>query len=151
MSPAFESYVRQASVVGYSPMQDEPGYEAFLSANGIPPSDFLIPASKEILPEETARMLREKYASKSVAIFMPGRRFDASGTRHGRGHGWYDRLLAGVPEEWLRVGVLSPELLSVEPLQRESWDQPVDILLVVDSGSFKVLETKAREGVVQST
>lgn len=150
MSPTFESFLRQASVVGYSPMQDEPDYEAFLYANGFPSSDYLIPASKEILPQEIAHTLREKYASKSVVIFMPGRRFDTAGTRHGRGHGWYDRLLAEVPLEWLRVGVLSHELLSAEPLKREVWDQPVDVLLVADREGFKVVETKAR-GVVQST
>lgn len=151
MSPLFESYVKNASVVGYAPMTDEPAYEAFLSVHGFPPSDYLIPASKEILPEEIAKVLREKYSSGTVAVFMPGRRFDVSGTRHGRGHGWYDRLLSLLPLHWLRVGVLSPELLSVEPLVRQEWDQPVDVLLVSDAEGFKTLETNARPSVLQST
>jgi 5-formyltetrahydrofolate cyclo-ligase len=150
MSPSFESYLRNAPVIGFAPMQDEPAYETFLSQNGFSPSDFLIPASKEILPEEIGQTLREKYPDDSVAVFMPGRRFDVTGTRHGRGHGWYDRLLSHLPEKWLRVGVLSPNLLSAEPLVRQSWDQPVDVLLIAKEAGFDSVETGARLGVLQS-
>ncbi|MBY0539187.1 hypothetical protein K2P56_01975 [Patescibacteria group bacterium] len=144
MSSTFESYLRNASVVGFEPMQDEPSYESFLSAHGLAPTEFLIPASKEILPEDVGQELRDTYPQNDVAVFMPGRQFDLSGTRHGRGHGWYDRLLTHVPETWLRVGVLSPDLLSAEPLVRKAWDQPVDVLLVKRPNGFEVIETGAR-------
>lgn len=151
MSPTFESYLREASVVGYSPMEDEPAYEPFLLEHGFSASDFLIPASKETLPEDVGQQLRDKYPENDVAVFMPGRQFDLRGTRHGRGHGWYDRLLVLVPEVWVRVGVLTPELLSAEPLRRELWDQPVDVLLVKRANGFEVIETGARPSVLQST
>ncbi|MBX9765591.1 hypothetical protein K2X83_03045 [Patescibacteria group bacterium] len=150
MESIFESILAKSKLVGYVPMQDEPDFSGFLSARGLPRADFLIPASKDIEPGTIERELRSRYQNAPVVLFIPGRAFDISGTRHGRGHGWYDRLLATLPEDWLRVGVSGAEHLSKDSLIRQSWDQPVDYLLIDGTDGFAVVETKARGGVVQS-
>jgi len=68
----------------------------------------------------------------STAILIPGRRFDAFGTRHGQGGGWYDRFLARVPSGWLRVGFCFSDQFSLTPLIRNAWDQPMDYVCVLD-------------------
>ncbi len=82
--------------------------------------------------------------SRRAAILIPGRLFDASGTRHGQGGGWYDRFLARVPQEWLRVGFCYGRQFSGTPLRREAWDQVMDAVCVVEDGGLSVYETKAR-------
>lgn len=150
MNSSLESLLQHAFIVGYSPMSDEPEYEKFLSVRGLPRTDFRIPASKEIPPAHIEQVLREKYLEGVVAIFMPGQAFDVSGTRHGRGHGWYDRLLAGLPNAWIRIGVTADTRVSEVPLVRKAWDQPVDFLLIEGPQGFEVHATDARSGVIQS-
>lgn len=74
------------------------------------------------------------------AVLMPGRRFDAAGTRHGQGGGWYDRFLARVPDEWLRIGFSYDDQLSPTPLIRKEWDQQMDYVVVVsrETGAVQV-------------
>lgn len=131
-------------------MGDEPDFKNYLSASQLPDADFCIPASSSIPPAQISSELQSRYPEGNVALFIPGRRFDTSGTRHGRGHGWYDRLLALLPNRWVRIGVLSPDVLSSIPLKREAWDQPVDYLLIVTDDSFQVTNTGARPDVLQS-
>jgi hypothetical protein len=150
MPRSLESFLRSARCVGYIPMSDEPDFEKFLSARGLPRADFVIPMSKDISPESVAQELSVRYSDEAVALFMPGRRFDILGTRHGRGHGWYDKLLAQLPPGWIRIGVLKDDILSKTPLVRQSWDQPVDFLLISDEKEGRVIETHARSDVLQS-
>ncbi len=151
MSRSLETFLRSARSVGYEPMVDEPDYTTFLSAFGLPGADFRIPASKDILPEDISQELRERFGTSNAALYIPGRRFDRAGTRHGRGHGWYDRLLSQLPEQWVRVGIGSPELLSDIALKRESWDEPMDYVVIHSNGEFEVIETRARGDVLQSS
>lgn len=81
-----------------------------------------------------------------VAVLVPGRAFDATGTRHGKGAGWYDRFLSQTPPSWVRVGFCFDDQFASEPLVRESWDEPMDYVVVVPRGGATPLlyETCAR-------
>lgn len=68
---------------------------------------------------------------RKTIILLPGRRFDARGTRHGQGGGWYDRILSSVPKEWTRIGFCFERQFSKDPLPREAWDQAMDLVVVV--------------------
>ncbi len=93
---------------------------------------------------EAAATLRTAGETKTV-ILIPGRKFDAAGTRHGQGGGWYDRFLARVPREWLRVGFCFEQQFSNEPLPRENWDQTMDIVCVVrKDGILEVRDIRAK-------
>lgn len=61
-------------------------------------------------------------------IFVPGLAFTADGHRLGRGRGYYDRLLATLPESVLRVGVCFPCQL-VDSIPQEPHDESVDLVL----------------------
>lgn len=61
-------------------------------------------------------------------IFVPGLAFTADGARLGRGRGFYDRLLAALPADILRVGVCFSEQIVAE-LPSEPHDEEVDVVL----------------------
>jgi 5-formyltetrahydrofolate cyclo-ligase len=61
-------------------------------------------------------------------IFVPGLAFTADGHRLGRGRGYYDRLLATLPESVLHVGVCFPCQL-VDSIPQEPHDESVDLVL----------------------
>jgi hypothetical protein len=123
--------LREADVIiGFSPLSDEADYRPFLKAHGIKDPSEIIPPDLSQSPGELANTYLLKYDKKKVAVLIPGRLFDLSGTRYGRGGGWFDRFLSYVPESWTRVGVLRDSNFNDEPLKRELWDQPVDYLLI---------------------
>lgn len=64
----------------------------------------------------------------AALIFIPGLAFTSDGRRLGRGRGYYDRLLATLPESVLRVGVCFPDQI-VADLPREPHDEQVDVVL----------------------
>ncbi len=131
-------------IIGYKPLPGEPDYSTapFLKDRVVP---FLISQDKTMDPCVAAQDLSQQLAGKKVCVLIPGQQFDKQGTRHGRGGGWYDRFLAAVPADWLRVGIARKEQLSENTLTRESWDQPVDWILVIDGVSWQAYETCARE------
>lgn len=92
-------------------------------------------------PIAEAQVAMNAVGDTPTVILMPGRAFDASGTRHGRGGGWYDRFLAEVPKEWFRVGFCYETQFSEMPLVRESWDQSMDAVVVVSSSGVRVYES----------
>lgn len=62
------------------------------------------------------------------AIFIPGLAFATNGDRLGFGGGWYDRLLARMPEETVRIGVCWSRLL-IDYLPSDVWDIHMDVVL----------------------
>jgi len=61
-------------------------------------------------------------------IFVPGLAFTTDGLRLGRGRGFYDRVLATLTPEILRVGVCFPDQI-VANIPSEPHDKQVDIVL----------------------
>jgi len=62
------------------------------------------------------------------AIFIPGLAFSPHGGRLGFGGGWYDRLLARIPESTIKIGVCWNEML-VDAIPMDTWDVRVDGIL----------------------
>lgn len=79
--------------------------------------------------------VREPVAGTSIVpmgelrvVLVPGVAFDLRGGRLGRGGGFYDRFLARLAPQTIRVGV-GFERRVVERLPTEPWDQLVDVLV----------------------
>ncbi len=62
------------------------------------------------------------------AIFIPGLAFSKDGGRLGFGGGWYDRLLARIPDKTIKIGVCWNELL-IDSVPMDAWDVHVDGIL----------------------
>ena len=72
-------------------------------------------------------------------LLIPGLAFDAAGNRLGYGRGFYDRLLAGVPQGVPIVGVV-PSALLVRALPAEAHDVAMTHLLS-EQGILEVSRT----------
>ena len=59
------------------------------------------------------------------AIFIPGLAFSKDGGRLGFGGGWYDRLLARIPDKTIKIGVCWNERL-IDSVPMDAWDVHVD-------------------------
>ncbi|MBI4272597.1 hypothetical protein HY621_01985 [Candidatus Uhrbacteria bacterium] len=105
---------------------------------------YRLPSGSDTSPAEIAQEAINQFSKKSVCILIPGTRFDRSGTRHGRGKGWFDRFLSHVPPQWLRIGITENHRLSSTPLIRKLWDQPVDWIICKQKDSWETIETHAR-------
>ena len=61
-------------------------------------------------------------------MIVPGLAFTRRGDRLGQGGGWYDRVLAGVRDDCVTIGVaFAPQL--VDELPVEPHDRPVDLVV----------------------
>jgi len=128
------------ALIAYAPLSDEQEFASFLQENNISKSGISVLADRESDPTSFANLLTKRFLGKRIALLIPGREFDASGTRHGRGGGWYDRFLSKVPRDWVRVGILKSAQFSEKPLTREAWDEPMDWLLIQDGSEWKALK-----------
>lgn len=123
-------------VIAYQPLAGEPEYPHAPMLEKYLEHIVLLPQGRREDPFIFAEHISKKFEDKQVAILIPGTHFDVSGTRHGRGGGWYDRFLARVPRTWLRIGVAYQTQISDTPLTRESWDKPMDWLLIEQEGGW---------------
>lgn len=62
------------------------------------------------------------------AVLVPGVAFDECGARLGYGGGYYDQLLALLPEDCPRIGIAFDEQLLVD-IPREEHDEHVDVIV----------------------
>lgn len=67
-------------------------------------------------------------AAEADILLVPGLAFTADGRRLGRGRGFYDRLLAGLPTRVFKVGVCFRSQV-LDELPVEDHDQRVDLVL----------------------
>jgi 5,10-methenyltetrahydrofolate synthetase len=116
--------------VAYHPLPDEPDFRHSPFFGDLDKTYVFLTQNKDNDPFALAENTRTSLLDKRVAILIPGTKFDARGTRHGRGNGWYDRFLSRVPQTWVRIGVAHQERVLSEPLVRAPWDEPVDWLLI---------------------
>lgn len=123
--------------ITYEPLRTEVPWERVVA---LPENtrEHRIPPRASLDPATEARAARKFADGEDTALFIPGRRFDATGTRFGQGGGWYDRFLSAAPKEWLRIGFCYDDQFSAHPLVRQAHDQPMDYVVVVDrvSGAF---------------
>ncbi len=71
---------------------------------------------------------REVDIAKLDMVLVPGRAFDRHGNRIGRGKGYYDRFLAQLPPNVIKIGVcFSCQIFDSLPVQ--STDIPVDLVV----------------------
>lgn len=108
---------------------------------------FAVPKSALISPAECAQRVVNFAGERLAFVVVPGRLFDSKGTRQGRGRGWYDRFLANLPCDWLRVGVAAAGCFSQKIIPRQEWDEVMD-WIVWNSGSgseWFTCETFARK------
>jgi 5-formyltetrahydrofolate cyclo-ligase len=135
--------------ITYTPLEGEVNYADFIT---VPEDHYAISARADIDPWQEAE--KAKYAAKgrSVWVLMPCTKVDSTGTRTGRGGGWYDQFLSVVPQEWLRVCFCFMDQYTTESLERKAWDQLVDRIGVVDRSTNQVVwnETHARATVASS-
>jgi hypothetical protein len=132
--------------IGYEALSDEPSVDML----GVPEGLITYTIGPRADADPVAEVQKATGASGAGRVFLliPGQAFDASGTRHGRGGGWYDRFLAAAPRGRLRIGICFSEQFSNQPLVRQSWDEPVDYVCIIDSATntSNCIETHAREG-----
>ncbi len=79
---------------------------------------------------------------KPVAIVLPGRAFDRTGLRLGRGAGFYDRTLAALGRETLLVGFVYAFQV-VDELPREPYDRAVQLIVTDEGGPLRCRQTAA--------
>ena len=129
--------------ITYTPLEGEVNYADFIT---VPEDHYAIPPRADIDPWEHAEKAKRASKGAFVCVLMPCAKVDASGTRTGRGGGWYDQFLSVVPQEWMRVCFCYTDQFTSETLERKAWDQPVDRIGVVDRATNKVTwhETHAR-------
>ncbi len=101
----------------------------------------ILPNDKNSDPFEYAGKCIRLFIGEKPYLLIPGQRFDLAGTRHGRGGGWYDRFLAKLPRDWLRIGIANASQL-YSSLERKSHDQPVNWLLVQNGEIWQAYKTK---------
>jgi 5-formyltetrahydrofolate cyclo-ligase len=131
--------------VTYQPLRTEVSLDDYVTpGTGVPV--YTIAPRASLDPHEEVARAQDVVGDLPCVIFMPGRKFDAHGTRLGQGGGWYDRFLAKSPVEWIRVGFCFDYQFSATPLQRQPWDEPVDVVFVLnkETGVLSCTETRAR-------
>ena len=119
----------------YKPIKDELDYSSPLFPLEIKPSKVVLPCDKNADPFLWVKKCKSVCKNTNSYILIPGNKFDMHGTRHGKGGGWYDRFLSKTPKTWLKIGIADQSQISPMPIKRESWDMPVDWLLIRDTNN----------------
>jgi len=129
----------------YDPLTAEPDYRDASFPLIVPTNHLILPTDKRSDPFDRAATCIKRFANDRPFLLIPGRRFDLHGTRHGKGRGWYDRFLSRVPRTWLRIGIADAMQISSSPLTRNSWDEPMDWILISDTTRWRAYQATAKK------
>ena len=131
LSSRFIAALTKGQWSSFSPLRDEPDPRPIEELAGSNSQIVVLGQDASIDPLDTAHELLHAHGDVHRAVLLiPGRSFDLTGTRHGRGRGWYDRVLHELPRNWTRVGIASLVCLHQEELLRQPWDEPMDCLML---------------------
>ncbi len=133
------------AAISYAPLKNEVDLETLSIKLPAPAQRIFLPINKNSDPFVWAEKCLDRFGGLEVCVFIPGKKFDRYGTRHGRGNGWYDRFLSKIPKRWTRIGVSSRKNVSLKKLKREAWDEPMDWLIIPDDDISPVIKTGARK------
>lgn len=136
--------VTYTASIRYQPLPDEVDYTVCGLLAPVLGDSMIVPDTNNADPLAWATICASRYRHIVPCILVPGSRFDIQGTRYGRGMGWYDRFLATVPTNWLRIGIMDIAQLSPATLVRQARDEPVDWIIAQDGSSWRVYQTHAR-------
>ena len=136
---AFPAYAQARTVAIFDPMPSEPAIDLLWEKA---PRDFLYPRvdgerirllpvrdpAELLQPGHGLRFREPPLVDEDVAtpqvVLVPGLAFTRNGRRLGRGGGYYDRLLAGLPPETVRIAICFTFQL-VDELPMEPHDERV--------------------------
>lgn len=133
-----------AGSVLYLPIKSEVDYNDPSFPLEMPGDNLIIPKDKNSDPFKWVDNCIAKFKNDAVCVLIPGTKFDAYGTRHGKGAGWYDRFLSRIPSSWLKIGIINSAKFSHSKLLRREWDQPVDWIIIRDNFSWSVHKASTR-------
>ena len=126
---ATDAYRSCRTVVAYEPIGAEVDPAGVVAAARSSRRHLYLPSSAdgalEFVSPETGRSLAGN--GTEVLILVPGVAFDPSGTRLGRGGGWYDRVLPRFTAA-RHAGIGFEEQLT-EGLPRDAWDVPMHLIV----------------------
>lgn len=88
------------------------------------------------IPEPPRRRGARPHGAGFDLVVVPGIAFDRKGRRLGHGYGYYDRFLATLPDEAVRVGIAFLHQV-VPEVPVDAWDVPVHAL-VTEEGVIRV-------------
>jgi 5-formyltetrahydrofolate cyclo-ligase len=88
------------------------------------------------IPEPPRRRGVRPHGTGFDLVVVPGVAFDRKGRRLGHGYGYYDRFLATLPDEAVRVGIAFLHQV-VPEVPVDAWDVPVHTL-VTEEGVIRV-------------
>ena len=128
------------SVVGYVPIGAEADVTPFLAEAVAARLPVFVPASEPCddrsswIAWHDGSAVGERIGAPNLQypaiVLVPGVAFDDEGTRLGRGRGFYDRALSGLRRAGVTHAIgIAFECQIVARLPRDSWDEPVDLIV----------------------
>ena len=130
------------AIVSYTPLNNEVDLGTLSINDFIPAKQISLPTDQNSDPFAWAEKCINRFDGLNVCVFIPGKLFDKTGTRHGRGGGWYDRFLSKIPKHWIRIGIATKKTFSGRALKRQVWDEPVDWVIITENNIVSAIKAQ---------